>query len=347
MDRTNHVSGRPAVVMLVSVLAALSLFAVACGSSSKGGAAGSTSSTVAKNGTNITVANPGPPKSGGTLKFGLNAETNGWSPVTDEWAGSAYIVAGAIFDHLAEYNDKDVPQPYLAESITSNATFTQWTIKMRPGVTFQDGEKCDAQAVADNFNAQRASALTGAVFQTVSGVKVIDPLTVQVDHEPAVVDVHAHAHHPARRHGRAQGHARQGPDHDQPGRRRRRHPPGRHRSVHVRELDAERQAGGEEEPELLAEGLPLPRRHPVPGHHPDRLADRARCRPVRSTPSSRATRRRSRSSPGWPRRASSSSSPTRGCSRPRPSRPSTRPRRRSTTRWPARSWPTPPTARTW
>jgi ABC-type transport system substrate-binding protein len=110
----------------------------------------------------------------------LNAETNGWSPVTDEWAGSAYIVAGAIFDHLAEYDDHDVPQPYLAESITSNATFTEWTIKMRPDVTFQDGEKCDAQAVADNFNAQRASALTGAVFSTVSAVKVVDPLTVQI-----------------------------------------------------------------------------------------------------------------------------------------------------------------------
>ncbi len=52
----------------------------------------------------------------------------------DEWAGSAYIVAGAIFDHLAEYDDNDVPKPYLAESITSNATFTEWTIKMRPGV---------------------------------------------------------------------------------------------------------------------------------------------------------------------------------------------------------------------
>ena len=63
----------------------------------------------------------------------MNAETNGWSPVTDEWAGSAYIVAGAIFDHLAEYDDHDVPQPYLAESITSNSTFTEWTIKMRAG----------------------------------------------------------------------------------------------------------------------------------------------------------------------------------------------------------------------
>jgi len=120
------------------------------------------------------------PQKGGTLKFGLNAETNGWSPVSDEWAGSAYIVAGAIFDHLAEYNNKEQPTPYLAESITSNPAFTVWTIKMRSGVLFQDGEKCDASAVAANFNAQRASALTGPVFQTVSDVKVVDDLTVQL-----------------------------------------------------------------------------------------------------------------------------------------------------------------------
>ena len=180
MDRTNHVVGRRAVVVLVSVLATLSLLAVACGKSSSSGSSSGTNPVAAKNGTNITVANPGPPKYGGTLRFGLNAETNGWSPVVDEWAGSAYIVAGAIFDHLAEYDSHEVPKPYLAQSITSNADFTQWTIKMRPGITFQDGEKCDAQAVADNFNAQRASALTGAVFQTVTDVKVLDPLTVQL-----------------------------------------------------------------------------------------------------------------------------------------------------------------------
>jgi peptide/nickel transport system substrate-binding protein len=175
------VGSRRLTVSLVGVVAVLTLLAAGCGSSSKSsGTTSGTNPAAAKNGTNITVANPGTPKPGGTLKFGLNAETNGWSPVTDEWAGSAYIVAGAIFDHLAEYNNKEQPTPYLAESITSNADFTVWTIKMRSGVLFQDGEKCDASAVAANFNAQRASALTGPVFQTVTDVKVVDDLTVQL-----------------------------------------------------------------------------------------------------------------------------------------------------------------------
>jgi ABC-type transport system substrate-binding protein len=178
VDLTGFAARRRALATVVSILAVVSLAASACGSSSSGSATGTTRANSAKNGTNITVANPGAPKHGGTLNFGLNADTNGWSPVLDEWAASAYIVAGAIFDHLAEYDSNYVPRPYLAQSITSNANFTQWTITMRPNVTFQDGEKCDAQAVADNFNAQRHSPLTGPVFQTVTDVKVTGPLTL-------------------------------------------------------------------------------------------------------------------------------------------------------------------------
>ncbi len=181
MDHVAPVHSHRAVASLIAIVAVVTLLAAACGGSSgKSGTTSGTNPAAAKNGTNITVANPGTPKPGGSLTFGLNAETNGWSPVLDEWAGSAYIVAGAIFDHLAEYNSKDQPTPYLAQSITPNADFTVWTITMRSGILFQDGEKCDASAVAANFNAQRASALTGPVFQTVTGVKVVDPLTVQL-----------------------------------------------------------------------------------------------------------------------------------------------------------------------
>jgi peptide/nickel transport system substrate-binding protein len=124
------------------------------------------------------VADPGPPKSGGTLKVGLNAETNGWSPSQSQWAGSAYIVAGAIFDYLAEYDTDGVAKPFLAESITPNDDFTVWTIKTRAGVTFQNGQPCDAAALKQNFEAQRESLLTGPVFQNVSGIETPDDSTV-------------------------------------------------------------------------------------------------------------------------------------------------------------------------
>ena len=180
VDHVQQARRARSVTVVLAALVALALMAAACSSSSP------TSSTTEETpdtvpalaGTNITVPDPGPPKSGGTLTVGLNAETNGWSPSQSQWAGSAYIVAGAIFDYLAEYDTDGVAKPFLAESITPNADFTQWTIKTRPGVTFQNGEPCDAAALKKNFEAQRKSILTGPVFQIVSSIDTPDDSTV-------------------------------------------------------------------------------------------------------------------------------------------------------------------------
>jgi len=169
---------RPAVIA-TAVLLSLALLATACKSSSDSSSPGSSEVTAAK-GTNITVPNPGDPKPGGTLKVGLNAETGGWSPSLNQWAGSAYIVGAAIFDFLAEYDTNGVAQPYLAESFTPNATFTEWTVKMRPNVTFQNGEKCDAAALKLNFDSLHKSLLIGPVFANVADVAIVDDLTVKL-----------------------------------------------------------------------------------------------------------------------------------------------------------------------
>ena len=169
---------RPAVIA-TAVLLSLALLATACKGSSDSSSPGSSEVTAAK-GTNITVPNPGDPKPGGTLKVGLNAETGGWSPSLNQWAGSAYIVGAAIFDFLAEYDTNGVAQPYLAESFTPNATFTEWTVKMRPNVTFQNGEKCDAAALKLNFDSLYKSLLIGPVFANVADVAIVDDLTVKL-----------------------------------------------------------------------------------------------------------------------------------------------------------------------
>jgi len=178
----DHVFGarraRP-MTFVCSALIALALIAASCSSSGSNSTSSDTSGTAAAlTGTNITVADPGTPKSGGTLKVGLNAETNGWSPSQSQWAGSAYIVAGAIFDYMAEYDTDGVAKPFLAQSITPNEDFTKWTIKTRPGVTFQNGEPCDSAALKKNFEAQRKSILTGPVFQVVTSIDTPDDSTV-------------------------------------------------------------------------------------------------------------------------------------------------------------------------
>lgn len=157
------------------VVAALVLFG-ACSSSSGGGEA--TSPTTVD--LDVVAPAPGVPRLGGTLKVGLNAETDGWNPVTNQWANSAYIVANAIFDHLTAYDPEGQPQPYLALAVDPNPAFTEWTIRLRPAVEFHDGTPVDAAAVKTNLDRHKASLLTSTVFLPVERVEVVDPLTVRV-----------------------------------------------------------------------------------------------------------------------------------------------------------------------
>jgi peptide/nickel transport system substrate-binding protein len=129
----------------------------------------------------ITVPEPSEPTTGGTLAFGLGAETSdGWDPTTSRWLGSGTIVSRAVYDRLAEYDENHVAQPFLAESITPNAEFTAWTIKVRDGVEFHDGTTLDASAVKLNLDEQKESLLTGAALQAMGAVEIVDPSTVQV-----------------------------------------------------------------------------------------------------------------------------------------------------------------------
>jgi len=164
------------------VVVAILVIASACSSSgtesSTAGSAGGTSDTVP---TAITIAAPSEPTTGGTLSYGLGAETStGWDPTTSQWAGSGTVVSHAIFDRLAEYDEDHVAQPFLAESMEPNADFTLWTVTLRSGVTFHDGTDLTAEAVKINLDKQKASVLTGAALQVMGDVTVVDALTLTV-----------------------------------------------------------------------------------------------------------------------------------------------------------------------
>ncbi len=162
--------------ILVGLLAALVALAAACGGGDDDDSSSST--TLTQDLTREDEA--GEPQPGGEISFGLLAETNNWNPYTGQWAGSAYIVGNAIFDPLVAITDEGAAEPYLAESIESNEDFTEWTIKLRPDVTFHNGEAFDAEALKTNLEAGRSSGLTAVVFLAVDTVSVVDPSTVTV-----------------------------------------------------------------------------------------------------------------------------------------------------------------------
>lgn len=124
------------------------------------------------------------PKTGGTLIYlEQQAHTNLYTP-----AGGFYPNGGILnqlTDKLTYQNPKTLEiEPWIAESWTVNPENTEYTFKLRPGVTFSDGTPLDAHAVAKNFDTYGLGnpALNQPVSEVISNYdhsEVIDPLTVK------------------------------------------------------------------------------------------------------------------------------------------------------------------------
>ncbi|MEI3855826.1 MULTISPECIES: TIGR04028 family ABC transporter substrate-binding protein [unclassified Ensifer] len=124
------------------------------------------------------------PIKGGTLIYlEQQAHTNLYPP-----AGGFYPNGGIlnqITDKLTYQNPKTLEiEPWIAESWTVNADATEYTFKIRPGVTFSDGTPLDAAAVAKNYDVFGLGnkALKHPVSEVINNYErseVIDPLTVK------------------------------------------------------------------------------------------------------------------------------------------------------------------------
>lgn len=161
--------------MPVGLLVGLGMFAAACGGGSSetgGGGGGGGGSDDCEKICTVALSEEGrDPEPGGSIRFGVAAETNNWSPSVGQWAGSGNLISMTFFDRLAMYDDDNVPQPYLAESFESNDTFDEWTIKLRSGIKFHDDTDLDAAAVVMNLEEQHRSLLTGPVFQLIETIE--------------------------------------------------------------------------------------------------------------------------------------------------------------------------------
>lgn len=162
---------------LVALVGALVVIVGACGGGS--GKSGSGSSG--------TTADSGTPTSGGKVVYGLESDTGGgFCLPSGQLAISGVMVAVSIYDPLTWPNDKGEYVPYLAQSVTPNTGFTEWTIKLRSGITFTDGSPLDAETVKLNLDSYRgknpdiSSSLFSLVLRTITDVTVTDPTTVVV-----------------------------------------------------------------------------------------------------------------------------------------------------------------------
>ena len=117
-----------------------------------------------------------------TLRVGLAEDPDVLDPtLARSFVGR--IVFAALCDKLLDIDEKLAIQPQLATSWSWSADAKALTMKLRPGVTFHDGEKLDAAAV--KFNLERHKTLAGSnrrgELAPLAGVDVVDPLTVRLN----------------------------------------------------------------------------------------------------------------------------------------------------------------------
>ncbi|MEP6942353.1 MAG: ABC transporter substrate-binding protein [Betaproteobacteria bacterium] len=117
-----------------------------------------------------------------TLRFGLAEDPDVLDPtLARTFVGR--IVFASLCDKLFDIDEKLNIVPQLATGYEWSADSKALTIKVRPGVTFHDGEKFDAAAV--KYNIERHKTLPGSnrrgELALVASVDVVDPMTARLN----------------------------------------------------------------------------------------------------------------------------------------------------------------------
>jgi peptide/nickel transport system substrate-binding protein len=122
------------------------------------------------------------PAAAQTLKFGLAEDPDALDPTLARTFVSR-VVFSALCDKLVDIAPDLSVVPQLATEWSWSADNKALTMKLRPGVTFHDGEKFDAEAV--KYNIERHKTMQGSQrrgeLSAVTTVDVVDPLTVKIN----------------------------------------------------------------------------------------------------------------------------------------------------------------------
>ena len=121
---------------------------------------------------------------GGSATMGSIVEPRGLDPVGQPGsAASGGIEVMALFDTLMEYDTQEQAyQPRVAESLESDAESLVWTMTLREGVTFGNGDPLTAQDVVDSIARHQApenTQVSRGDASTISSMEVVDERTVR------------------------------------------------------------------------------------------------------------------------------------------------------------------------
>ena len=127
------------------------------------------------------------PRRGGTLRVLLAADPTpitGWTPWDHVCAWSCRNVLDHVLETLTVVLPDGSVEPWLAESVSADPSLQRWTVTLRPGISFTDGQPLDALTVKtgidDYLRSGRASS--GHLRDArITSVIVIDELTLVIE----------------------------------------------------------------------------------------------------------------------------------------------------------------------
>jgi peptide/nickel transport system substrate-binding protein len=140
------------------------------------------------------AAAPVAAKTGGKAVWGLEAESSqGFLPSSSNCAISCYQVFTSMAERLLSVDKDGKIGPWLAESITNDPTYRVWTIKLKSGIKFHNGEAFDAAAAKVNIDDFACGSVTISAWfplngfgqlcragKLTTGVEAVDATTVRV-----------------------------------------------------------------------------------------------------------------------------------------------------------------------
>jgi peptide/nickel transport system substrate-binding protein len=185
----NSASSRLTQRRVAAVVIALVLVAAACGGSSNKNNATSNSGS----GGSGTASDTTKPVAGGKVIFGVGAETAGGFCLPEaRLAIEGIQVTRSVYDTITVPDENGTYKPFLAKSVTHDATYKEWTIVVRDGVVFHDGSKLDATVLKNNMDAYRGQYtaadgskprkpdLLSLVLTNITDTTVVDPATLKI-----------------------------------------------------------------------------------------------------------------------------------------------------------------------
>jgi ABC-type transport system substrate-binding protein len=124
------------------------------------------------------------PKRGGTLRVALLSDVPNYhtfNGAQGKMDASGFCLANALYDPLfVMAADGKTVLPMLALSATPSANYTVWTVVLRQGVSFTNGDPFNASIVVANYQAAAADPTVGLAIQPIiASVTEVDTYTVK------------------------------------------------------------------------------------------------------------------------------------------------------------------------